>query len=377
MWDRYIEQDIAKNIADGNKIILVYGPRQAGKTTLIEHILAKTTYKALNINADKGIYNEILSSRDSRQLLQLCEGYDLLFVDEAQRIPELGINIKILHEERPELRIILTGSSSLELAGKVKEPLTGRTWTYTLLPIALAELNKTLTPHEINLNLESYLRFGLYPELLSYPAAAEKNQYLLELSSSYLYKDILELAGIKHSSKLKNILRLLALQIGSEVSINEIANSTGLSKNTVDSYIDLLEQSFVVFRVQGFSRNLRKEVTKMPKIYFYDLGIRNILIENTNTLDKRNDVGALWENFLMLERKKLFLYSRIPETQYFWRTSTGAELDCVESRGGNIYGYEYKWQKKTAKPPKAWQEIYQAPYACINQNNYLEYLTKI
>jgi len=369
-----ITANLEAQIAAGNKVIIVYGPRQAGKTTLVNSVLRQTTYKTLSINADKVSYSDILSSRDSQKLLRLCEGYDLIFIDEAQRIPDIGINIKILHEERPKLRIILTGSSSLELAGKAKEPLTGRTCTYTLLPISTSELRNHCPPHELESSLEDHLRFGLYPELLQQKTIADKIRYLTELSSAYLYKDILELSGIKHASKLGDLLRLLALQIGSEVSIAELGTALGLNRSTVDSYLDLLEQSFVIYRISGFSRNLRKEVSKMDKIYFYDLGIRNILIENVNAMDMRTDTGALWENHLMTERKKLLIYSNALGSQYFWRTNTGAELDCVEHINGSLHGYEFKWKKRTEKAPKSWTETYQAKFTCISKDNYLDYI---
>ncbi len=328
------------------------------------------------INADEQKYIDVLSSRDLNKMKLLVEGYELLFIDEAQRIPDIGINLKILHDQLPELKIITTGSSSFSLANQVKEPLTGRTWTYTLFPIALHELKDKYNPFEMREKLHEFLIYGLYPEVFSLPNAKDKALYLNELCASYLYKDILEISSVKYTSQIHNLLRLLAFQVGSEVSMNELGRALSMSKDTVTSYIDLLEQAFVLFRLSSFSRNLRKEITKMDKIYFYDLGVRNTLINNMNPLNLRDDAGKLWENFLVMERKKRLAYQFDITNTYFWRTYTGAELDYVEEKNGQLHGYEFKFGKCKGRAPKTWTETYRgASYACINQDNFYEFVT--
>lgn len=307
----------------------------------------------------------------------LVEGYDLLFIDEAQRIPDVGINLKILHDALPSLKIIVTGSSSFDLANQTKEPLTGRIWIFTLFPIALYELKHHYNAFEMQAKLDEYLIYGMYPELLSLPNAKDKALYLHEVCSSYLYKDILEISSIKHTSKINDLLRLLAFQVGSQVSLSELGASLGMSKDTVASYVNLLEQSFVIFRLSGFSKNLRKEVTKMDKIYFYDLGIRNAIINNLSPVNLRNDVGQLWENLLIAERKKLLNYQFSLTNIYFWRTYTGAELDYIEERNGKLHGFEFKFSDRPNKPLQAWLENYaDASYEGINRNNFYNFTTK-
>lgn len=375
MIPRIYSTDIREKLLHSNKIILLYGPRQAGKTTLVRNVLSDFPGKCLEINADQPKYIDLLSSRDLSKMRGFVDGYDLLFIDEAQRIPDIGINLKILHDSLPNLKVIATGSSSFELANRTKEPLTGRTWTYTLYPIALLELHQQHSRFELHDRLEEFLLFGTYPELLSITNRTDKIKYLTELTSAYLYKDVLELATIKHADKLFKLLRLLAFQAGSEVSLNELGNSLQMSKDTVATYIDLLEKAFVVFRLTGFSRNLRKEIVKMDKIFFYDLGIRNALIDNFNPLDRRADIGQLWENFLVVERRKRNTYSNMLLKSYFWRTYTGAELDYVEEGMGQISGFEFKYSAKAALPPKSWTENYsEAAFTCIHRENYLDFL---
>ncbi len=374
---RSLFSNIKDKLLESSKIIVLYGPRQVGKTTLTKLILQEIPLKKLEINADEQRYIEVLSSRNLDKMKLLVEGYDLLFIDEAQRIPDIGINLKILHDSLPALKIIATGSSSFDLANQTKEPLTGRTRTFTLFPIALCELKEDYNAFEIQSKLEEYLIYGMYPELLSLSNAKDKGIYLRELCSSYLYKDILEISSIRHPSKINDLLRLLAFQVGSQVSLSEIGSSLGMSKDTVASYITLLEQSFVVFRLPGFSKNLRKEVTKMDKIYFYDLGIRNAIINNLSPVRSRNDIGQLWENFLIAERMKLLNYQSAFTNTYFWRTYTGAELDYVEEREGRLHGFEFKYGERPGKPPRAWLESYpDASYERINQNNFYNFTTE-
>jgi predicted AAA+ superfamily ATPase len=375
MINRLLFSEIKNRLISSQKIVILYGARQVGKTTLVQEIIKDLGLKSLSINADEQKYNAVFSERDLNKMLLLVEGYELLFIDEAQRIIDIGINLKILHDAKPNLKIIVTGSSSFELANKTKEALTGRTWTYTLFPISVSELRQQQNLFEINDLLEQILLFGMYPDVINLPNQQDKIRFLNELTTAYLYKDVFELATIKYPEKLKKLLQLLAFQAGSEVSLNEIANSLDINRATVESYIDLLEKAFVIFRLSAFSRNLRKEINKMDKIYFYDLGVRNALINNFNSIDIRNDNGALWENFLVVERLKNNNYQNRFAQSYFWRTYTGAELDYIEERNGQLQGFEFKFSKKVNKAPKSWQENYvDASFECINRSNYWDFI---
>lgn len=376
--NRSIKADVIQKIKTGNKAVIIYGARQVGKTTLVKDLLKELGLKTLEINADEAKYINILSSRDKNKFKSLVSGYEVLFIDEAQRIPEIGINVKILIDSFPELKIILTGSSSLDLASKVKEPLTGRTWTYNLYPVSFLELKDSFNEFELKDKKEELMIFGAYPDIFNLKNINDKKKYLEELTNAYLYKDIFELTQIKHNNKLRNLLKLLAFQIGQEVSLSELGNKLEMSKDTVNTYIDLLEKAFVIFRLSGFSRNLRKEVTKMDKIYFYDLGVRNSLINNLNYPEDRNDVGQLWENLLISERIKLMHYQNQLFNSYFWRTYTGAEVDYIEEREGKLFGYEIKYNTKLIKPPKTWVETYQnSSFQSVNLDNFLDFTTKI
>ncbi len=374
MITRSIENQIIDRLTEPKKIIILYGARQVGKTTLIRNILKDRSEKILEINADEKRFQEILSSQDFNQLQRLIAGYELLFIDEAQRIPNIGLNLKIIHDNIPDLKIIATGSSSFELANKISEPLTGRTWTYTLFPISLLEWKGILNPFEMDQKIPEFLTFGMYPEVFNYKNELDKMDYLKELINSFLYRDLLDLNQLKNSSKIFDLLKLIAYQIGSPISYNELGRQLGLSTDTVISYIDLLEKVFVIFRLSGFNRNLRKEVTKNKKIYFYDVGVRNAIIENFSKPESRPDIGALWENFIIVERIKRNIYLRAHVNHYFWRTYTGAELDFVEQGNGKLSGVEIKWQNKIAKAPKTWIETYQeSEFRCINLANYQDF----
>jgi uncharacterized protein len=375
MIARLLFSEIQDKILNSKKIVLLFGPRQVGKTTLIKSILADFSGKKLEINADQTKFIEIFSSRDLKKMQTLVAGFDLLFIDEAQRIPEIGINLKILHDEMPQLKIVATGSSSFELANRTREALTGRTATFSLFPIAVLELSVQINRFELAERMSEFLIFGNYPEVLNLVGETEKIRHLSEMATAYLYKDLLEMTNIKHPDKLFKLLRLLALQIGNEVSLTELGNALQISKDTIATYIDLLEKSYVIFRLSGFSRNLKKEIVKMDKIYFYDLGIRNALIDNFNALDKRSDQGGLWENFLVVERKKSNSYLHKPHKSYFWRTYTGAKIDYVEEGMGILSGFEFKFSQKTAKSPKSWAENYpEANFLVVNKDNFLDFL---
>jgi len=375
MLNRSLKNTVLASLASTNKGIVIYGARQVGKTTLASDIISSIGSKTLSVNADQSKYFDVLSSRDITKLKDFTEGYDLLFIDEAQRIPEIGLNLKIILDNLKSLKVIVTGSSSLDLASKISEPLTGRILTHRLYPISFFELSSFMNKFELNAQLEERMIYGSYPELFSIVGDSNKREYLQNLCDGYLYKDLLELGDIRNSSKIRDLLKLLAFQIGSEVSLAELGSNLGMGKDTVSRYIDYLEKSYVVFRLSGFSRNLRKEVTKMAKIFFYDLGIRNMLIDNLKPLKDRTDAGQLWENFLITERMKYLAYTQKYVSPYFWRLHTGAELDYIEDSEGQLKGFEFKYNDRTAKAPKGWHTAYpKASFECVNKENYLNFI---
>jgi|SRR3989339_1141530 len=372
---RILSNTILKKLHNDNKALIIYGPRQTGKTTMIEKILKNLDLKILTVNGDQEKYIDILSSTDLNKLSSFVSGNNILFIDEAQKIPNIGLNVKILIDNIKNLKIILTGSSSFDLSNKISEPLTGRSWIYNLFPISFLELSAIYNHFELNEILEERLIYGSYPEIFSIKNNNDKKEFLENISNAYLYKDIFELANIKNHSKIKDLLKLLAFQIGSEVSTNELSSSLGIAKDTVENYIDLLEKAFVIFRINAFSRQLRKEIKKMDKIYFYDLGIRNIVIDNLKDLKNRDDGGRLFENFLILERKKLLHYTKTYATQYFWRTYTGAELDYIEERDGLLHTFEFKFNYKKSKIPQNFIDSYpNSSFETINKDNYLKFI---
>lgn len=373
---RNIEKEITERLKNYSKAILIYGARQVGKTTLCKNIIKQLPYKSLEINADEQRFIDVLSSRDSRRLNELVGGYDLLFIDEAQRVPDIGLSLKILIDSRPDLKLLITGSSSFELANKTAEPLTGRTWTYTLFPIAQTELKNIRNEFELKEEILERIRWGSYPGIFSLEGEKNKTDYLRGLVANYLYKDVLTIGNIRSPEKIHNLLKLIAFQIGNEVSLNELARQLEISKETIANYIDILEKSFVLFKLTGFSRNSRKEVTKMNKYYFYDPGIRNAVIDNLNPMENRNDHGQLWENFLVLERMKKNIYAANVVTPHFWRVYSGAEIDYIEEGGGKIAGYEFKWTDNKKKKPANWQTTYpEASWELINRDNWLPFAT--
>jgi predicted AAA+ superfamily ATPase len=373
-FDRLIKTQIISDLKQHNKVVLLYGPRQAGKTTLSKHIIREIGLKTLMINADQSKYLDVLSSRDLGKLRSLVAGYELLFIDEGQRIPEIGINLKILHDELPELKILVTGSSSFLLSGRVSESLAGRKKIYTLLPLSMQELAMIHNPFELNDQLEERMIFGSYPEVVNTVNHSEKEDYLRDISSSLIFKDILELEMIKYPLKIRDLLKLLAFQVGSQVSLHELGIKLGLNRETVERYLFLLEQSFVIFKLPAFSHNPRKEISKSQKYYFYDTGIRNIMIDNMKYLNDRTDSGALWENFIIAERRKFLLYNQKNVNCYFWRTYSGTEIDYVEENKGEYFGYEIKSGKSKTRIPVSWSSGYGSNFLNINKDNYLEFI---
>lgn len=367
---------MARLTEEPRKIIILYGQRQVGKTTLAEHIFGQLEgKKVLRVNADFNPHTEVFSSRDPVRLGLFVAGFDYLFIDEAQRIPDIGINLKILHDNFPGLRILATGSSSLDLANRIHEPLTGRTWTFWLHPFSAEELIAPSSALEYHTRLEEWLLYGAYPGVLEITNRNDKETFLGELTRAYLYKDVLELTGLRHSRKLHDLLRMLAFQIGSEVSYNELGRALELDTATVQRYIDLLEKAFVVQTVRGYSRNLRKEISKKQKIYFQDLGVRNALVGQFAPLSLRDDTGRLWENFLFVERSKLLDNHQIGANRFFWRLHSGPELDYVEEYRGRLSGFEFKYGTKEIKAPAVWKETYpEASFGVVNRENYLSWI---
>lgn len=359
-----------------NKALIIFGARQVGKTTLLQDYLHTTKLKYKLDSGDNIHIQQLLDSQDIDKIVEYAQGYDLITIDEAQKIKNVGQGLKILIDNIPGIKIIATGSSSFELAGQIGEPLTGRKITLTLYPISQFELETIYNRYELKSRLEEFLIFGSYPEIITSNNKTEKIRLLNEIASSYLLKDILELERVKSSKILIDLLRHLAFQIGSEVSLTEIAQKIGIDYKTVARYIDLFEKAFVLYNLRGFSRNLRKEITKKSKYYFYDTGIRNAIISNFNSLDIRNDAGILWENFLFMERLKKQAYKNIDTNNYFWRTWDQKEIDLIEEHGGKLFGYEFKWGNKSVKAPKEWLNTYpDADFSVINQDNYLDFIT--
>jgi uncharacterized protein len=359
-----------------NRVLVIYGPRRSGKTTLLQSFLQKTNLKARLVSGDDIRIQLVLSSQDFRQIIEFAEGYDLVAIDEAQEIPNVGMGLKILVDQVPGLRVIATGSSSFELSGQVGEPLTGRKRTLVLFPISQSELLVEHNRFELRENLEEYLVYGSYPEVLLAKTRTEKIEIITEIANAYLLKDILALEQIRSSRTLADLLKLLAFQVGNEVSFNELATRLGVDVKTVQRYMDLLEKAFVIFRLGGFSRNLRQEVTRKSKYYFYDNGIRNALIAQFNLLNQRNDIGPLWENFIFMERMKHRTYTEIYANVYFWRTYNQQEIDLVEEREGLLFGYEAKWSvRKSTQSPSLWKDTYpESEYRVVTPENYLDYI---
>ena len=351
------------------------GPRQVGKTTLVKSITKSTNQKYIYFNGDDIETRNLWKIGNVNFLQQSFGENKLILLDEAQMIEDIGLICKQLIDAQTGLQLILTGSSSLHIANLTQEPLTGRKWEYNLFPISIEELLGHSSYLQILQNLNSYLVFGSYPEVLN--NAQNAQEVLGNLANSYLYKDILALVGIKKPQILEKILIALAYQVGGEVSLNELSQTVGADVKTIESYIYLLEQSFVVFRLNAFSRNLRNEINKKKKILFYDIGIRNALISNYSPINQRNDLGAIWENFLIVERKKLLAYHGYHGKTYFWRNKDKAEIDYLEEINGEIYVYEFKWSpKERVKFPA----IFKANYApkstqSINRENFMEFLT--
>ena len=358
-----------------NKVVVIYGPRRCGKTTLLNKFLEETKDKYILINGEDITVQKNLNSQSIEKLKSFIGENKLLAIDEAQKIKNIGLNLKLIVDNIKGVKVIATGSSSFDLAKNIGEPLTGRKYTLKLFPLSQMEIGAAENKFQTEANLENRLIYGSYPEIIMAGDNQVREKELKEIVGSYLYKDILELDGLKHSDKIVRLLQLLAFQIGKEVSFAELGSQLGMSKNTIERYLDLLEKAFVVIKLIGFSRNLREEISKNPRYYFYDNGIRNALINNFNLLDVRDDIGMLWENYIVMERIKKQEYSGIWANNYFWRTYDKKEIDFVEERGGKLCGYEIKWKEKKINAPKDWKNSYlNSEFKVISRNNYLEFI---
>ncbi|KAB1157074.1 ATP-binding protein [Flavobacterium luteum] len=361
-----------------NKVLILLGARRVGKTELIKNYLStipKESY--LQLNGEDVEDSNLLKERSITNYSRLLSNVKLLVIDEAQNIPDIGLILKLIVDSIDGIKIIATGSSVFDLSNKLGEPLVGRKNTIYLFPLAQIEFANYENYKETTSKLEERLLFGSYPELEQYPDWNDKISYLKEIINSYLLKDILVFDGIKQSNKILDLLKLIAFQVGQEVSLQELARQLGISKNTVESYLDLLSKVFVIYKVPGFSRNLRKEITKSNRWYFYDNGIRNGIIANFTRLESRTDVGALWENYLASERIKHQNYAQKTVTNYFWRTYDQQELDWLEEENGKLSGFEFKWnENRKAKIPTAFAKAYpEATFEVINKGNYLDFIT--
>lgn len=373
MIQREIEKLIEERLFKG-KAILLFGPRQVGKTTSVRSILTKNDQKCLFLNGDEADVRESLENTTSTKLSLLFGENKIVFIDEAQRIKGIGITLKLITDVLKDVQVIATGSSAFDLANEIQEPLTGRKYEFQLLPISFQEMVKHHGILEEKRLLEQRMVFGYYPEIVVNPNNAEENLKLL--SNSYLYKDLLTLEQIKKPALLGKILKALALQVGSEVSYNEISRLVNGDFHTVEKYIDLLEKAYVIFTLPAFSKNVRNEIKKGRKIYFYDNGVRNAIISNFNSLSSRTDVGALWENFLISERMKYLVYNNLDAWKYFWRTTAQQEIDYLEELNGKMTAYEFKWNpNKKVKFPKTFTSAYpEANTALITPKNFEEFV---
>ena len=366
------------SLCTAGKALIIYGPRRAGKTTLLKSYLDSCGLHYRLETGDDIHLRHLLGSSDVGRITSFAAGYDVVAIDEAQQIEDVGMGLKILVDHCPGLRVIATGSSSFDLAGAVGEPLTGRKRTVILYPISQMELSGSLNDFDLRRRLEEFLVFGAYPDVVTAVGVKEKTVLLEELAHSYLLKDVLALERIRASRTLVDLLKLVAFQVGSEVSLSELATQVRLDVKTVGRYLDILEKAFVIVRIGGFSRNLRREITSKAKYYFLDNGVRNAVIGQYNPLDSRNDIGALWENFIVSERLKRRAYAGIYGTCHFWRTYAGQEIDYVEERDGGVFGYECKWSPaRRVKPPRAWLDSYpEASFALVTPDNYLDFVAR-
>lgn len=374
MFSRIIKNDVVQAFFKG-RVVILYGARQTGKTTLVQEILSEFAGASVFLNCDEPDVRLALENRTSTELKQFIGQARLVVIDEAQRVKNIGLSLKLIVDRYPDIQILATGSSSFELANQTSEPLTGRKIEFHLHPLSVGEIWNHVGEVETKRSLDRRLIFGLYPAVVQ-NEGTEAAEILRELSSSYLYRDVLMWRDIRKPELLDRLLRALALQVGSEVSFNELAQTLGVDKQTVASYVDVLEQAFVVFKLTSFSRNLRTELRKSRKIYFWDVGIRNALLNNLNPLEMRTDAGALWENFLVAERIKYRQNLRDSFSPYFWRTHQQQEVDYLEDAGGHLLAAEFKWKRgPKGRISKSFQAAYpDATLTTVSRENWPAFL---
>ena len=380
MADPYIPQAQLGRLersVTANRVVVLYGPRRVGKTTLIRQYQRHYAPEALLVSGEDIAVREYLESQSLAKLRAFVGRRRTLIVDEAQYVRQIGLNLKLLADHVEGLRIIATGSSSFDVAQQAGEPLTGRKITLLLLPLAQLELQGVETAHETRAQLEMRLVYGSYPEVVLMESAEDREIYLKELIGSYLFKDVLQLEGVRHADKLLRLVQLLAFQVGRKTSVSELGSQLGMSKNTVGRYLGLLEKACVIYGRLGFSRNLRKEIAKSRRYYFYDNGIRNGLVNNFNPLAMRDDAGLLWENYVQVERLKFNLYTGRFAQSHFWRTYDRQEIDLVEEHGGSLYAAEMKWSARPgARAPRGWRQAYpDSSFRVVDPENYLDFIT--
>lgn len=369
MFHRILEKRIREKIGGGKAIVLV-GARQVGKTTLIKSILKDLDF--LFLDADDPTTRSMLTNPNTEQIRTILADNRIVFLDEAQRISGIGLTLKIITDQFKEVQLFVSGSSSFDLGNELNEPLTGRKWEYEMFPIAWEEYENKIGFIKSEQQLENRLLYGFYPEVIN--NQGKEREALKSLVNSYLYRDILAFSDIRKPEVLEKLLQALALQMGSEVNYNELAQTVGINKVTIQKYIEILEKGYIVFRLNSFSRNLRNEIKQNRKIYFYDNGIRNMIIGNFNPLELRVDKGALWENFLVSERRKQNLYKDTFSKMFFWRTKQQQEIDFVEESNGEINGYEFKWNSKKANFSQKFIETYNAETFLINRDNFRNFV---
>lgn len=369
MITRTLENNLKEKIGSG-KAIVVVGARQVGKTTLLKELLTGKDY--LFLDADDPSTRSLLQSPSTEQIRSLIGEHRLVFLDEAQRIPGIGLTLKIITDQFKGVQLLVSGSSSFDLGNELNEPLTGRKWEYELFPISWEEYENQIGLVKSEQQLENRLLYGFYPEVIN--NQGQERIVLKNLVNSYLYRDILAFSEIRKPEVLEKLLQALAFQTGSEVNYNELSQLVGINKVTIQKYIDILEKGYILFRLNSFSRNLRNEIRQNRKIYFYDNGIRNMIIGNFNPLDLRQDKGALWENFLVSERRKQNLYKDTFARMHFWRTVQQQEIDYVEEKDGRITAFEFKWGVKKSKIPKKFLDTYQAEGHLIDRSNFRSFV---
>lgn len=376
MFNRKISERIKKAIEGERKVIIIYGPRQAGKTTLIKALLDDSGNKYEYFTGDD-LYAQSIFSKNELEKLKRALKNGIVVIDEAQKIENIGLSLKLIFDNLPQ-KIIASGSASFDLANKLSEPLTGRTKTFWVYPMAYSEVKEKYQKTSQETSIEEMLRFGMYPKAHTLENDKEKENYLYEYLNNYLYKDILAFEGVRKPKKVVDLLTLLALQIGKEVAISELAQNLSLSQKAVENYLDILEKMFVIVNLRGFSRNLRKEISKTSKYYFMDVGLRNALIRNFNPLKLRSDVGDLFENWFIVEKIKAANIFEKPANFYFWRTYDQQEIDLIEERDGKLFGYEIKLKNKSVKPINDWLETYKnSSFEVVNKDNYQKFLSEV